>query len=105
VIDELRSTEVVPGRMPGLHAQFRTHTMGFLEKHGIRSAGLLGGRGRNLGRPALPYPGGRFRPPGARLDHVSGRLAPRARRLPVVTAQSWPGYAARSGHPRLIPMR
>ena len=37
---ELRSYEVVPGRMPALHARFQTHTLGFFAKHGIRVVGF-----------------------------------------------------------------
>jgi NIPSNAP len=37
---ELRSYEVVPGRMPALHARFQNHTLGFFAKHGIKAVGF-----------------------------------------------------------------
>jgi hypothetical protein len=37
---ELRSYEVVPGRMPALNARFQNHTLGFFAKHGIRAVGF-----------------------------------------------------------------
>src|ERR671937_2265592 len=37
---ELRSYEVVPGRMPALHARFQNHTLGFFAKHGIKVVGF-----------------------------------------------------------------
>jgi len=40
VIYELRSYEVVPGRMPAMHARFRDHTLGFFWKHGIGVVGF-----------------------------------------------------------------
>jgi len=40
MIYELRSYEVVPGRMPVLHARFQTHTLAFFAKHGIRVVGF-----------------------------------------------------------------
>ena len=40
MIYELRSYEVVPGRMAALHARFQTHTLGFFRKYGIRVVGF-----------------------------------------------------------------
>lgn len=40
MIYELRLYEVVPGRMPALHARFQNHTLGFLAKHGIKVVGF-----------------------------------------------------------------
>lgn len=40
MIYELRVYEVVPGRMPALHARFQNHTMGFFRKHGIKVIGF-----------------------------------------------------------------
>lgn len=40
MIYELRCYEVVPGRMPAMHARFQTHTVGFFAKHGIRVIGF-----------------------------------------------------------------
>ena len=40
MIYELRSYEVVPGRMPALNARFQNHTLGFFEKHGIKVIGF-----------------------------------------------------------------
>jgi hypothetical protein len=40
VIYEMRSYEVVPGRMPAMHTRFRTHTLGFFQKHGIDVVGF-----------------------------------------------------------------
>jgi hypothetical protein len=40
VIYELRSYEVVPGRMPAMHARFRDHTLGFFRRHGIGVVGF-----------------------------------------------------------------
>jgi NIPSNAP protein len=40
VIYELRSYEVVPGRMPALNARFQGHTMGLFRKHGIHVIGF-----------------------------------------------------------------
>jgi hypothetical protein len=40
MIYELRSYEVVPGRMPALNARFKNHTLGFFEKHGIKVIGF-----------------------------------------------------------------
>jgi hypothetical protein len=40
VIYELRSYEVVPGRMPAMHARFQNHTLGFFRKHGIGVVGF-----------------------------------------------------------------
>jgi hypothetical protein len=40
MIYELRSYEVVPGRMPVLHARFQQHTLGFFAKHGIKVVGF-----------------------------------------------------------------
>jgi hypothetical protein len=40
MIYELRSYEVVPGRMPALHARFQNHTLGFFAKHGIKVVGF-----------------------------------------------------------------
>lgn len=40
MIYELRVYEVVPGRMPALHARFRDHTLRLFEKHGIRPVGF-----------------------------------------------------------------
>lgn len=38
MIYELRSYDVVPGRMPAMHARFQNHTMGLFRKHGIEVA-------------------------------------------------------------------
>jgi hypothetical protein len=40
VIYELRIYEVVPGRLPALHARFRDHTLGFFARHGIKVVGF-----------------------------------------------------------------
>ena len=40
MIYELRSYEVVPGRMPAMHARFQNHTLGFFRKHGIGVVGF-----------------------------------------------------------------
>ena len=40
MIYELRSYEVVPGRLPALHARFRDHTLGFFERHGLEVIGF-----------------------------------------------------------------
>jgi hypothetical protein len=40
VIYELRSYEVVPGRMPALNARFKNHTLGFFERHGLKVIGF-----------------------------------------------------------------
>jgi len=40
VIYELRMYEVVPGRMPALHARFQNHTLGFFKKHGMKVIGF-----------------------------------------------------------------
>jgi hypothetical protein len=40
VIYELRSYEVVPGRMPAMHARFRDHTLGLFRRHGLRVIGF-----------------------------------------------------------------
>jgi hypothetical protein len=40
VIYELRSYEVVPGRMPAMHARFQNHTLGLFQRHGIRVVGF-----------------------------------------------------------------
>ena len=40
MIYELRSYEVVPGRMPAMNARFQNHTLGFFEKHGIKVFGF-----------------------------------------------------------------
>ncbi len=40
MIYELRSYEVVPGRMAALHARFQTHTLGFFRKYGIKVVGF-----------------------------------------------------------------
>lgn len=40
MIYELRSYEVVPGRMPVMHARFQDHTLGFFRKHGIGVVGF-----------------------------------------------------------------
>ena len=37
---EMRTYEVVPGRMPQMHARFANHTLGFFRKHGIRVVGF-----------------------------------------------------------------
>jgi hypothetical protein len=39
MVYELRTYEVVPGRMPALHARFENVTRRFFEKHGIRVIG------------------------------------------------------------------
>jgi hypothetical protein len=41
MIYELRSYEVVPGRMPAMHARFKNHTVGFFKSHGIEVLGYL----------------------------------------------------------------
>jgi hypothetical protein len=40
VIYELRSYEVVPGRMAAMHARFQNHTLGFFRRHGIEVVGF-----------------------------------------------------------------
>lgn len=40
MIYELRSYDVVPGRMPAMHARFQNHTMGLFRKHGIEVVGF-----------------------------------------------------------------
>jgi hypothetical protein len=40
VIYEVRSYEVVPGRMPAMHARFRDHTLGFFARHGMGVVGF-----------------------------------------------------------------
>jgi NIPSNAP len=40
VLYEMRTYEVVPGRMPQMHARFANHTLGFFRKHGIRVVGF-----------------------------------------------------------------
>ena len=40
MIYELRSYEVVPGRMPAMHARFQNHTIGIFRKHGIEVVGF-----------------------------------------------------------------
>lgn len=40
MIYELRSYEVIPGRMAAMHARFRDHTLGFFARHGIRVIGF-----------------------------------------------------------------
>jgi hypothetical protein len=40
VIYELRSYEVVPGRMAAMHARFQNHTLGFFRTHGIEVVGF-----------------------------------------------------------------
>ena len=40
MIHELRSYEIVPGRMPAMHARFQNHTLGFFKRHGIRVVGF-----------------------------------------------------------------
>ncbi len=40
MIYELRIYEVVPGRMPAMHARFQNHTLGFFQKHGIKVIGF-----------------------------------------------------------------
>ena len=40
MIYEMRSYEVVPGRMPAMNARFRDHTCGLFEKHGIKVIGF-----------------------------------------------------------------
>ena len=40
MIYELRMYEVVPGRMPAMHARFQNHTVGFFAKHGIKVIGF-----------------------------------------------------------------
>ena len=37
---ELRMYEVIPGRMPAMHARFKNHTVGLFEKHGIKVIGF-----------------------------------------------------------------
>ena len=37
---EMRSYEIVPGRMPAMHARFQNHTLGLFKKHGIRVVGF-----------------------------------------------------------------
>ena len=40
MIYEMRSYEVVPGRMPAMNARFQNHTVGLFEKHGIKVIGF-----------------------------------------------------------------
>jgi NIPSNAP len=37
MIYELRTYHCYPGKLPGLHARFRDHTMKLFEKHGIKN--------------------------------------------------------------------
>ena len=39
MIYELRVYEVLPGRLPNLHARFADHTIKLFEKHGIKNIG------------------------------------------------------------------
>ncbi len=39
MIYEYRVYETLPGRLPGLHARFRDHTLMLFEKHGIKNIG------------------------------------------------------------------
>ena len=40
MIYELRSYEVVPGRMPAMHARFQNHTLGLFRRHHIEVVGF-----------------------------------------------------------------
>ena len=40
MIYELRSYEIVPGRMPAMHARFQNHTLGIFRRHGIEVVGF-----------------------------------------------------------------
>jgi len=40
VIYEMRSYEVVPGKMPEVHARVQNHTIRFMQKHGIEPVGF-----------------------------------------------------------------
>ena len=40
MIYELRTYEVVPGRMPALHKRFAETTLGLFAKHGIKVVGF-----------------------------------------------------------------
>ena len=40
MIYEIRSYEIVPGRMPAMHARFQNHTMEFFRRHGIAVVGF-----------------------------------------------------------------
>src|SRR3712207_4795807 len=40
MIYELRIYEALPGRLPALHARFKTHTLALFEKHGIKQVGF-----------------------------------------------------------------
>jgi hypothetical protein len=40
MIYEMRSYEVVPGRLADLNARFARHTLGFFEKHGVQNGAL-----------------------------------------------------------------
>lgn len=40
MIYELRSYDIVPGRMPAMQARFQNHTLGLFRKHGIDVVGF-----------------------------------------------------------------
>ena len=40
MIYEIRSYDIVPGRMPAMNARFQNHTMGLFKKHGIEVVGF-----------------------------------------------------------------
>ena len=40
MIYEYRAYEVLPGRMPAMHARFQNHTMGLFAKHGFKVIGF-----------------------------------------------------------------
>jgi hypothetical protein len=40
MIYEIRSYDVVPGRMPAMHARFKNHTVGLFQRHGIEVLGF-----------------------------------------------------------------
>lgn len=40
MIYEYRSYEVLPGRMPAMHARFSDHTLGLFERHSIKVIGF-----------------------------------------------------------------
>ncbi len=103
MIYELRSYDIVPGRMPAMNARFQNHTVGLFKKHAIEVVGfweaMIGtsnvlhyivrsrtsGTGSVRGRPSAPI--------------RTGSVCARNRRR---TVRSWRGSGTRSGGRRCI---